>query len=442
MSVNQTYGLCEIKKMTIVSHNDFELDIFSAYRSLSIYEDLFSPSITARLTLEDVNGILNFLPVIGQETVNISYVTQGLTEAIELEMIVNKITDLENDVGTQTYNLELVSVDMITNFEQRISEYFEGSSTEIAEKCFQRLESKKTFEFEPSEDKYDEELGVIIPNMTPMKAISFLCGKAFHEEYKSSSYMFYETSKKYVMKPMEMLIEEEPKNEFNLGSYKNAGVDGKDIVDANVENKKAITYKFLSNFSVLDNITNGVFASKVSTVDMLTRNKTDLEHSMWEDHEEYKYLNYDKDNKSTSGPIFDVSGKGKQYMKVDEDTSVRFIVPEVEIKEGRPMYNQEKIFRQRLFYTNLMNNIKCEMSIYGDSDLVVGDTVNLTLPLFTRVDMGEEWKDKYYSGKYLITGIRHILAGDQYTTDLELVKDSFNDVLPSKEPVLTGGGGK
>ena len=440
MSVNQTYGLCEIKKMTIVSHNDFELDIFSAYRSLSIYEDLFSPSITARLTLEDVNGILNFLPVIGQETVNISYVTQGLTEAIELEMIVNKITDLENDVGTQTYNLELVSVDMITNFEQRISEYFEGSSTEIAEKCFQRLESKKTFEFEPSEDKYDEELGVIIPNMTPMKAISFLCGKAFHEEYKSSSYMFYETSKKYVMKPMEMLIEEEPKNEFNLGSYKNAGVDGKDIVDANVENKKAITYKFLSNFSVLDNITNGVFASKVSTVDMLTRNKTDLEHSMWEDHEEYKYLNYDKDNKSTSGPIFDVSGKGKQYMKVDEDTSVRFIVPEVEIKEGRPMYNQEKIFRQRLFYTNLMNNIKCEMSIYGDSDLVVGDTVNLTLPLFTRVDMGEEWKDN--SGKYLITGIRHILAGDQYTTDLELVKDSFNDVLPSKEPVLTGGGGK
>lgn len=442
MSVNQTYGLCEIKKMTIVSHNDFELDIFSAYRFLSIYEDLFSPSITARLTLEDSNGILNFLPIIGQETVNISYVTQGLTEAIELEMIVNKITDLENDVGTQTYNLELVSVDMITNFEQRISEYFEGSSTEIAEKCFQRLESKKTFEFEPSEDKYDEELGVIIPNMTPMKAISFLCGKAFHEEYKSSSYMFYETSKKYVMKPMEMLIEEEPKNEFNLGSYKNAGVDGKDIVDANVENKKAITYKFLSNFSVLDNITNGVFASKVSTVDMLTRNKTDLEHSMWEDHEEYKYLNYDKDNKSTSGPIFDVSGKGKQYMKVDEDTSVRFIVPEVEIKEGRPMYNQEKIFRQRLFYTNLMNNIKCEISVYGDSDLVVGDTVNITLPLFTRVDMGEEWKDKYYSGKYLITGIRHILAGDQYTTDLELVKDSFNDVLPSEKPVLTGGGGK
>ena len=47
-------------------------------------------------------------------------------------------------------------------------------------------------------------------------------------------------------------------------------------------------------------------------------------------------------------------------MKVDEDTSVRFIVPEVEIKEGRPMYNQEKIFRQRLFYTNLMNNIKSD----------------------------------------------------------------------------------
>ena len=442
MSVNQTYGLCEIKKMVIISHNDFELDVFGTYKSLNIYEDLFSPSITAQLTLEDANGVLNFLPIIGQEKVLISYVTQGLTEFTELEMIVNKITDLESSVGTQTYNLELVSADMITNFEERISEYFEGSATEIAEKCFERLESKKTFEFEPSEDKYDQEIGVVIPNMTPMKAISFLCGKAFHEEYKSSSYMFYETSKKYVMKPMEMLTQEEPKNEFSLGSYKNAGTDGTELVDANVENKKAITYKFLSNFSVLDNITNGVFASKVSVVDMITRTKTDLEHSMWEDHEEYKYLNYDKDNKNTSGPMFDVSGKGKQYMKVDDDTSVRFIVPEVEIKEGRPMYNQEKIFRQRLFYTNLMNNIRCEMSVYGDSDLVVGDTVNLTLPLFTRLDMGEEWKDKYYSGKYLITGIRHKLSGDQYTTDLELVKDSFNDVLPSEVPTLTGGGGK
>jgi hypothetical protein len=442
MSVNQTYGLCEIKKMVIISHNDFELDVFGTYKSLNIYEDLFSPSITAQLTLEDASGVLNFLPIIGQEKVLISYVTQGLTEFTELEMIVNKITDLESSVGTQTYNLELVSADMITNFEERISEYFEGSATEIAEKCFERLESKKTFEFEPSEDKYDQEIGVVIPNMTPMKAISFLCGKAFHEEYKSSSYMFYETSKKYVMKPMEMLTQEEPKNEFSLGSYKNAGTDGTELVDANVENKKAITYKFLSNFSVLDNITNGVFASKVSVVDMITRTKTDLEHSMWKDHEEYKYLNYDKDNKNTSGPMFDVSGKGKQYMKVDDDTSVRFIVPEVEIKEGRPMYNQEKIFRQRLFYTNLMNNIRCEMSVYGDSDLVVGDTVNLTLPLFTRLDMGEEWKDKYYSGKYLITGIRHKLSGDQYTTDLELVKDSFNDVLPSKVPTLTGGGGK
>jgi len=442
MSVNQTYGLCEIKKMVIISHNDFELDVFGTYKSLNIYEDLFSPSITAQLTLEDASGVLNFLPIIGQEKVLISYVTQGLTEFTELEMIVNKITDLESSVGTQTYNLELVSEDMITNFEKRISEYFEGSATEIAEKCFERLESKKTFEFEPSEDKYDQEIGVVIPNMTPMKAISFLCGKAFHEEYKSSSYMFYETSKKYVMKPMEMLTQEEPKNEFSLGSYKNAGTDGLELLDANVENKKAITYKFLSNFSVLDNISNGVFASKVSVVDMITRTKTDLEHSMWEDHEEYKYLNYDKDNKNTSGPMFDVSGKGKQYMKVDDDTSVRFVVPEVEIKEGRPMYNQEKIFRQRLFYTNLMNNIRCEMSVYGDSDLVVGDTVNLTLPLFTRLDMGEEWKDKYYSGKYLITGIRHKLSGDQYTTDLELVKDSFNDVLPSKVPTLTGGGGK
>tara|TARA_B110000037_G_scaffold216147_1_gene274691 strand:- start:3969 stop:5294 length:1326 start_codon:yes stop_codon:yes gene_type:complete len=437
MSTSQKYGLCDITEMLVISHNDFELDIFGAYKSLIVYEDLFSPSITAQLSLEDAEGILNFLPIIGQEKVKIKYVTNGLTEVTELNMIINKITNLKSDVGTQTYSLELISDDMVANFEQRISEYFEGTGTEIAEQCFSRLSSTKPIELEPSNDKYDSEIGVIIPNMTPMRAISFLCEKSFHDDYKSSSYIFFETTKKYVMKPLEMLTQSEPKNEFFLGAYKNVGpVDagGDDVVLSNVENKKAISYSFINNFSVLDNITNGVYSSKVSSIDILTRTKKDHDHNMWEDNEKYKYLNYDKDDKSKTGPIFDVSGKGRQY-----NPETRYIVPELELKVGRPKYNQEKIFLQRLYYTNLMtNNIKCELTVYGDSDLQVGDTIDLVLPLFTRIEMGEDWRDKYYSGKYLITGIRHMLSGDQYTTALEVVKDSFNDTLPSKVPVLEG----
>ena len=434
MAISQKYGLCDISEMLVISHNDFELDIFGAYKSLIVYEDLFSPSITAQLTLEDAEGILNFVPIIGQEKVKIKYVTNGLTEVTELNMIINKITNLESEVATQTYSLELVSEDMITNFEQRISEYFEGTGTEIAEQCFSRLSSKKQLEMEPSDDKYDNEIGIIVPNMTPMRAISFMCEKSFHDNYKSSSYIFFETTKKYVMKPMEMLTQSESKNEFILGAYKNTGGEEKDVLDLNAENKKAISYSFINNFSVIDNIKNGVFSAKVSSIDILTRTKKDYLHSMWEDHLQFKYLNYDKEDKNTSGPIFDVSGKGKQY-----DPSSIFLVPELEIKSGRPMYNQEKIFLQRMYYTNLLtNNIKCELSVYGDSDLQVGDTVDLVLPLFTRLDLGEDWKDKYYSGKYLITGIRHILSGDQYTTTLEVIKDSFNDTLPSEVPVVQG----
>ena len=39
MAISQKYGLCDITEMKVLSHNDFELDIFGAYKSLIVYEE-------------------------------------------------------------------------------------------------------------------------------------------------------------------------------------------------------------------------------------------------------------------------------------------------------------------------------------------------------------------------------------------------------------------
>tara|TARA_B110000211_G_scaffold220979_1_gene268118 strand:+ start:2952 stop:4286 length:1335 start_codon:yes stop_codon:yes gene_type:complete len=433
-------GDYELLELKITSHNGFELNIASSgsFTSLKIYEDLFSPTMTATLSIMDAEGILNFMPIIGQEIVDISFVTRGLEEPITKKFIIGKITDLESDSSVQNYNLELASVDLVTNYEEKISEYFEGSATDIAQKCFERLSSEKEFEFEPSSDLYDNEIGIIIPNMTPLRACSYLTERAFHDTYKSSSYMFFENSKSYVMKPIEMLTQEEPKNKFNLGRYKNAGIgdEGASPIDSNFENKKAIRYSFNSNFKVLDNIAQGVYNSKLTTVDFLTKTKRVHEHSFWENSKDYKYMNQKENRNENEGPdypIFEITGQGTQYKPKTE-----YILPEIEVKTGRPLFNQEKIFLQRKFFFQLINNIKCSITVFGDSDLSVGDTVELSLPIFSRVDLKEEWEDKYYSGKYLICAICHRLSGDRYVADMELVKDSFNEELPAPIPVIEG----
>lgn len=433
-------GDYELLELKITSHNGFELDIASSgsFSSLRIYEDLFSPTMTATISLSDAEGILNFMPIIGQETVDISFVTRGLEDPITKKFIISKITDLESDASVQNYSLELSSIDLIMNYEEKISEYFEGSATDIAQKCFERLSSEKEFDYEPSSDLYDNEIGIIIPNMTPMRACSYLTERAFHDTYKSSSYIFFENSKSYVMKPIEMLTQEEPKNKFNLGRFKNAGVgdEGSGPVDSNFENKKAIQYSFNSNFKVLDNIAKGLYNSKLTTIDFVTKTKKIHEHSFWENSKDYKYMNQKEgmnEYEDPDGPIFDITKQGIQYKPKTE-----YILPEIEVKTGRPLFNQEKIFLQRKFFLQLIDNIKCSITVFGDSDLSVGDMVELSLPIFSRIDMKEDWEDKYYSGKYLICAICHRLSNDRYVTDMELVKDSFNDELPAPIPVIKG----
>ena len=417
-------GDYELSKLEITSHNGFKQSVVTLASSIQIYEDLFSSSITARITILDDVGLMNYLPVIGQEKVEIQFKTRGGDTQISLNMVIHKISSVSNENLAQSYNLELVTEDMISNFETRISEHFEGSATEIAQKCFERINSSKTFDVEPSDDRYDQETGIIIPNMTPMRAINFLCDRAYSESYKSSSYVFFETTKGYKLKSIESMAQGEKRNEFFLGDLKNTGSGAPDaFLDPNSENKKVITYSFNSNFSVLDNIAKGMYVGNLTTVDMVTRNTKTFTHSYWDNSTDYQYMN--------DGPIQDVSGQGRQYRPESY-----YLLPEVELTAGKPLYNQEKIFLSRLFYKQLMENIKCTITVYGDSDLVTGDCLELNVPLFSSTDPDK--KDEYYSGKYIIFALRHRIQGGRYIMDLELVKDSFNETLPSPVPQLVG----
>ena len=175
----------------------------------------------------------------------------------------------------------------------------------------------------------------------------------------------------------------------------------------------------------MDNITRGMYVGNATTVDLLTRNTSKLTHSFWDNYNDYRILN--------DGPFQDVSGTGRQYRP-----NTNYVVPERRLNDTS-IYNQDKTFLQKMYHKQLMNNIKCTITVYGDSDLTAGQTVDLKVPLFSSVDSGE--LDKYYSGKYLIIAIRHRLEVGRYSMDIEMVKDSFNDSLPSPIPQLVGRAG-
>jgi hypothetical protein len=67
----------------------------------------------------------------------------------------------------------------------------------------------------------------------------------------------------------------------------------------------------------------------------------------------------------------------------------------------------------------------------GDPALTVGQTLNFSLLSLTPES---KKADSYYSGKYLITAVRHMITMNEYKTVLELAKDS----VPTKYAASAG----
>jgi hypothetical protein len=62
--------------------------------------------------------------------------------------------------------------------------------------------------------------------------------------------------------------------------------------------------------------------------------------------------------------------------------------------------------------------------IPGDSGVTAGSIINFSL-MTTRPTNTTREEDKFYSGKYLVTAVRHVLGdGGSFVSILEIAKDS------------------
>ena len=105
----------------------------------------------------------------------------------------------------------------------------------------------------------------------------------------------------------------------------------------------------------------------------------------------------------------------------------------------------EEWLGQRISQKRQMQTIKVQFSVPGDSAREVGDLIWFQFPSENPNPAlsGEPVEPhKYYSGKYLITSLRHKLTNDEYTIHVEAIKDGYRSQLSEgfglKNPVIQG----
>ena len=233
-------GDFELQKLIITSpHKKGYVDLKAAWSDFNIYENLFQNYLTADIQIVDGVGLMESLPIIGEETIHIQVKTKGIVKqrppetnhpgpfegsqnegrlSLKFRVVkIHNITKLNDQM--LTYTLNLVSEEAILNLKKKVrksaldpAKNFEPSTiSKLVERLYRQFfegsdrigKIKKLF-IEPTKNNTD----LIIPNQTPFKAFNFLASRAVAKAQHAvgSSFVFYETIRGFFFISLETLM--------------------------------------------------------------------------------------------------------------------------------------------------------------------------------------------------------------------------------------------
>lgn len=208
----------------IIESNDQSnsVDLRLGVQSIDYYEDIFSPTITAKMVItntgDTVNGqsIYQGLPLRGGERVSMKIAgnvksNPGLDfSSKEDYLYVSSISNVISGNQVETFVLNLCSREAITNETARVVKKYPTSSpiSASAEDIIKSyLQTSKSSTIDPSSNKY----GFIGNMRKPFTVLTWLASKGVPETKgdATAGYVFYETQAGYNFRALDKLISQE-----------------------------------------------------------------------------------------------------------------------------------------------------------------------------------------------------------------------------------------
>ena len=172
-------------------------NLIPSFKELVIYENIFESSLRADLTLTDSHNLVQKLPVVGEEAVEIDISLSGMdSDATSIKPPLFHINSIKSREFTkpksQLIVLELVSEQYMSSIHSKVSKsYSDKTISEIVRDIYDTYlhDGDKSFTVEPT-DRIER---CVIPNLNPIDAITWLSKRAISTESSIVNYLFYET---------------------------------------------------------------------------------------------------------------------------------------------------------------------------------------------------------------------------------------------------------
>jgi len=417
--IPSSYNLAEV---LLTPSNGEVRDITDLVGQISIRESLYAGSLQCDINILDAANVLEKLKVVSGEVLDILItrrLTDGQSDKYSHSFRIAEVSSFAKlKPGTQTYVFKCISEHAYMSQLKTISKPFNNVPGQLIKNiCTDELK------IDPKELSINTEtkqtITGVYPRMRPMYLINWLTRRSYDN---GSPFFFYETLGQGIhFDSYENIINKDNYNEF-VHSPSVSSTPGGDEYNKQLKNK-ILKISTDLNMSKYIDAAAGAYSSTLHTLDIAqkTYKKTTYEYG--------KDLMLNKNGVLPSNLVFD-----DRAIESHRESTNFYVSLNTSAASGGSNYHapsDSDILSANAYIEN-MDGTVLTIDIYGDFKLCVGMVITCNVIKSVESTKEKRGKDKYLSGKYVVTSIDHRFE-DEYIMQVLLKKDSYIESLDNIE---------
>lgn len=391
----------EIDSILLISSSKDAIDLKFIVQDFNIYSDIYSSVVSGEITIKDANNILTDYDLCGNEYL---YINFNSIDSIKFEKYfrIYKISDVSPlNLNVLKYKIHFCSEEFILNQQYRISKSYKGKyNHEIFLDIMLNYLQVKTERIN-FDNTVLAQNNLIIPNLKPFEAINMIASFSLNEKV-NAPFLFFETQSGFNFKSLDSLIKQK--------NYNKITINPQNVLDQNDKSSdnRISAYNYDQLFDILNTLSTGGYSSNMIKMNLIGQTREIVSfNSRLNEYKLNKYLPYNKAVNRSGYNILETPSAYTRYsVNFQQDFDERWLL-------------------QRANRLSMLNSLRLSLLIDGDSQMEAGMVIELDFPSMIKINTNEETEtDKYKSGRYLITSVRHQIINNKYTNYIEVCKDS------------------
>lgn len=418
-------GQVELTKVALITSSGTDVNILNHVVEIELNEDIDKHMMVGRIKMNEYLNLVEALPIIGEEFVNIEYQVLGEPDSLRsLDFRVTSVTDIEKPKIKQfTYELTIVSPEYYLSNQLSIDiAATKKVEVMISDIVKQYMGSDKQFYAEATRSNQH----IVFPGMSLRDAIRYCTFRAEGVNNPDSLFKFWETATGFNFFSLGHMISKEPTLKINY-FLQDLAVDPK----INLGTFTATSYTVRTKNDTGRALINGGYRNTLLSFDPLLKKQQYNELSYYDDFDQLANVDSKKTSTSYFRELVDVQGS-IDYALIGNLRKK----PRAKSNENNPsdLYPEgyQSYFLKRQMSRARFNDLVLDIQMPITHFIQAGDKITFDVPSDSGVGDGS-LNDLYISGNYIITSLKHVFTGEKGVSVLTVKKSGFQNDIMRKE---------